>query len=120
MSEKLRGISRLDAADCYASLARDSAKTTDEILSAEITAMVGDGWMIADLQGRLQSVRVRSEPQETILLDGKPLVASGPRNWKPSTKAEKSRSRPRADTGHSVCRTTHYPAVLDNCYRHAP
>lgn len=89
MSEKLRSISRLDAADCYASLARDSAKTTDEILSAEITAMVGDGWMIADLQGRLQSVRVRNEPQETILLDGKPLVELWPVELKTVNKGGK-------------------------------
>jgi hypothetical protein len=78
MSEKLRSDGPLDAADCSASLARDSAKATDEILSAEITAMVGDGWMIADLRGRLQSVRVRDEPRETILLDGKPLVELWP------------------------------------------
>ena len=63
---------------CSASLAHDSAKATDEILSAEITAAVGEGWMIADLRGRLQSVRVRDEPQETITLDGKPLVELWP------------------------------------------
>jgi hypothetical protein len=63
---------------CSASLAQDTAKATDVILSQAITAMVGEGWMIADLRGRLQSVRVRDEPQETILLDGKPLVELWP------------------------------------------
>jgi hypothetical protein len=78
MAKKLKSDGPLDAADCSASLARDSAKATDEIFSAEITAMVGEGWMIADLRGRLQSVRIRDQPQETITLDGKPLVELWP------------------------------------------
>jgi len=81
-SAEIEGDSSLGAGrqqePCSASLAWDPAKVTDEILSSEITAMIGEGWIIADLRGRLQSVRVRDEPQETITLDGKPLVELWP------------------------------------------
>lgn len=55
-------------------LARASSHSSDEVIKAEITAKIGKDWSLASLQGRLQSVRVAGEPQETILLDGQPLV----------------------------------------------
>lgn len=63
---------------CFLSLARTSAKEIETIISAEITQMLGEGWLIDDLRGRLQSVRVCNEPQETISLDGKPLIELWP------------------------------------------
>lgn len=51
---------------------------TDDLLGKAITEVIGEGWSLIDLKGRLQSVRVRDEPQETIMLDGKPLVELWP------------------------------------------
>ena len=64
--------------DYIESLAKDLAKQTDEIIGAEITAMIGDGWTIDEMRGRLKRVQVRGDTKETILLDGKPLVELWP------------------------------------------
>jgi len=76
--QSLKGLTPSDAAAGSVSLARDFAKMTDELLGKAITAVIGEGWALLDLKGRLQSVRVRNEPQETIMLDGKPLVELWP------------------------------------------
>ena len=60
------------------SLAHESAKKTDAILTGAINAVIGKGWQICDLKGRLSCVKIAGHPQETITLDGKPLVELWP------------------------------------------
>lgn len=60
------------------SLAVESASEIDSILRSAISAFVGDGWVIADMRGRLQSIRIKGQPQETITLDGNPIIELWP------------------------------------------
>jgi hypothetical protein len=60
------------------SLAHESAKNTDAILTDAITAVIGKGWQICDLKGRLACVKIQGQPQETYTLDGKPILELWP------------------------------------------
>lgn len=60
------------------SLAHESAKNTDAILTAAIEAVIGLGWEVSDLKGRLACVNIQGQPQETYTLDGKPILELWP------------------------------------------
>ena len=67
----------LESSACSA-LTHESAEMTEKILGIEITKTLGKGWVLADLKGRVQLVKVQDEPQETFLLDGKPILQLWP------------------------------------------
>ena len=60
------------------SLAHESAKNTDAILTDAISAVIGRGWEVSDLKGRLACVKIQGQPQETYTLDGKPILELWP------------------------------------------
>ena len=60
------------------SLAHESAKNTDTILTDAISAVIGRGWEVSDLKGRLACVKIQGQPQETYTLDGKPILELWP------------------------------------------
>lgn len=76
--EKNKSAVESYADSAHSALASESAQKTDSILKDVITSEIGDGWTMADIEGRLVSVRVQGDPQEMIMLDGKPILELWP------------------------------------------
>lgn len=63
-------------------LAKHHAASLDSEISVCIDTLLGPGWFIGDLKGRLQRVNQRGVPYETYSLDGIAFL----RVWPPHTE----------------------------------
>ena len=73
----------LDDAIC-SSMSSDLARGIDDLISKAVTAAIGGGWTIADLRGRIRSIRYAGQPQELLTLDGEPILELWPVELKSS------------------------------------
>jgi len=55
-------------------LAFEIAERREAVLIHAVTLALGSGWSIADIEGRVRSVRIEGTTYETFTLDQKPLV----------------------------------------------
>lgn len=67
------------AATDGSALASEHAGKLDQLLRTEVSNALGnEAWLIVDLANRMRRVRVEGQEQETITLDGKPIMELWP------------------------------------------
>ena len=89
--EHLRELVSLSKA--WRAMSEGCTKKVDDVIRSAINAEIGESWSLADMKGRLQSVRRVDQPFQTFLLDGSPILEL----WDPEMTTER-----RGDSTHMV------------------
>lgn len=74
MSDELATTPRDLRTESTAAWAQNIATETDNIIREGLNRRLGEGWTLADLRGRITSVRYQGDKFETLSLDGVPFL----------------------------------------------